>query len=287
MLQTAASIKKIPSLKKIVEGYDIFIFGLNGVLREDHLVCGQIREFLEHLCEHQKVNAVLGNTPTRSSELRDELKAIGILPSLYQNIMTSCEEAYQILKNKAEDPTLSNLGNHCLFIGDQKSRDAFSTLDLKLVDAPEEATFVLVTGTDPWRKNIQKYENDFKKCIAKGLPFLCANPSRFQVAKDIIHPAAGALADLYKSLGGTVHFFGKPNKSSFDRMINAMDPDRTQKVLMVGSSLEIDIKGAHEAGLDTLLVGSCHTPVENMEALLETCQRLKIFPTYVIPAMQL
>ena len=66
-----------------------------------------------------------------------------------------------------------------------------------------------------------------------------------------------------------------------------MDPEENHKILMVGSSLEIDIKGANEAGIDTLLVGSCQSPLENMDALLETCQRFNIFPTYATPAMKL
>jgi ribonucleotide monophosphatase NagD (HAD superfamily) len=67
---------------------------------------------------------------------------------------------------------------------------------------------------------------------------------------------AGALADEYERLGGTVHWYGKPYPEVYREAFRlAGDPDRSA-VLAVGDGLHTDMLGAALQGIDAVYVSS-------------------------------
>jgi ribonucleotide monophosphatase NagD (HAD superfamily) len=62
---------------------------------------------------------------------------------------------------------------------------------------------------------------------------------------------AGAIADLYKAMGGEVLYAGKPYRPIYElayaRLKSAPPPDR---VLAIGDSLRTDLAGANSFGVD-------------------------------------
>jgi ribonucleotide monophosphatase NagD (HAD superfamily) len=91
------------------------------------------------------------------------------------------------------------------------------------------------------------------------LPMICVNPDCF--AHEGNPPRAvvrqGTIAALFESLGGKVHYIGKPYEKGFSL---AMDLFRQQKiqsfkeVIMVGDTPETDIRGARNFGLASALI---------------------------------
>jgi len=70
---------------------------------------------------------------------------------------------------------------------------------------------------------------------------------------------AGAVAELYRELGGEVIFYGKPHRPIYERAMelaaerhgHAIALDR---VLAIGDSVRTDLAGAHGFGIDCLFV---------------------------------
>ena len=91
------------------------------------------------------------------------------------------------------------------------------------------------------------------------MPLLCANPD-FVVERGgrLIH-CAGALADMYREMGGTVIDTGKPSAMIYDTAMerlaairgSAVDPSR---VLAIGDAIRTDVRGAEGLGVDMLFV---------------------------------
>jgi HAD superfamily hydrolase (TIGR01459 family) len=98
----------------------------------------------------------------------------------------------------------------------------------------------------------------------RGLPFVCANPDRVVQRGDKLIPCAGALADLYETLGGEVIMVGKPFAPTYHLAVaeaerlagRALDRAR---ILCIGDGVGTDVKGAEGQGLDCLFVtGGIH-----------------------------
>ena len=110
--------------------------------------------------------------------------------------------------------------------------------------------------------------------IARGLPAVCANQD-FQVVQSTgTAYMPGVLAQEYRGRGGKVKSFGKPDADFFKHAVEiAKKMSKTQirnhdasvategnhynkkfRVLHVGDSLHHDIFGAHQAGIDSLMV---------------------------------
>jgi ribonucleotide monophosphatase NagD (HAD superfamily) len=70
---------------------------------------------------------------------------------------------------------------------------------------------------------------------------------------------AGAVAELYRELGGEVVFYGKPHRPIYERaMALAAErrgrPAELRRVLAIGDSVRTDLAGAHGFGIDCLFV---------------------------------
>ena len=66
----------------------------------------------------------------------------------------------------------------------------------------------------------------------------------------------GTIADLYDHMGGTVVILGKPSKEIYLKSCKQFDQINKSKILAVGDSLDHDILGASNFGVDSVLITS-------------------------------
>ena len=105
------------------------------------------------------------------------------------------------------------------------------------------------------------------ECIEKGARLLATNPDNWcPVSSDKTRPGAGATtAFLEASSGRRAYYLGKPNGYMFHRARRKLselalnDPDQ---VVMIGDTMETDIRGAVEAGMQSFLVLTGSTQLE-------------------------
>jgi HAD superfamily hydrolase (TIGR01459 family) len=97
---------------------------------------------------------------------------------------------------------------------------------------------------------------------ARSLLMVCANPDIVVERGDTLVYCAGALADVYATLGGEVLFCGKPYAPIYElalatatRLRGGKMPARG-RVLAIGDSVRTDLTGASAFGLDCLFVTS-------------------------------
>src|SRR5437660_6920247 len=89
------------------------------------------------------------------------------------------------------------------------------------------------------------------------LPLVCANPDIVVERGDRLIYCAGAIAELYRELGGDVIFYGKPHRPIYERAMALAAEQRGHpaglaRVLAVGDSVRTDLAGAHGLGIDCL-----------------------------------
>ena len=121
---------------------------------------------------------------------------------------------------------------------------------------------VVGEGTTTMEKLIKAHE-----CLERGARLLVTNPDNWcPVATDKTRPGAGATAAfLEASTGQRAYFLGKPNGYMFHRArrkLAQLSMTEPEEVVMIGDTMETDIRGAVEAGLHSFLVLSGSTTLE-------------------------
>ena len=84
----------------------------------------------------------------------------------------------------------------------------------------------------------------------------CLNPDRVVIHGNKRMVCAGALADAYVELGGTVHWYGKPYEDIYREAFRIAGEPNREEVLAIGDGLATDMLGAARQGLDAVYVAS-------------------------------
>jgi NagD protein len=104
-------------------------------------------------------------------------------------------------------------------------------------------------------------------CIEQGARLLATNPDNWcPVSSNKTRPGTGATAAfLEASTGRRAYYLGKPNGYMFHRArlkLTELALGEPEQVVMIGDTMETDIRGAFEAGLQSFLVLSGSTQLE-------------------------
>ncbi|HEV2695938.1 MAG TPA: HAD-IIA family hydrolase [Verrucomicrobiae bacterium] len=107
------------------------------------------------------------------------------------------------------------------------------------------------------------------ECIERGARLLATNPDNWcPVSSEKTRPGAGSTAAyLEASTGRGAYYLGKPNGYMFQRArrkLTELSMNSIENVVMIGDTMETDIRGAVEAGLQSYLVLSGSTQLENV-----------------------
>jgi NagD protein len=107
-------------------------------------------------------------------------------------------------------------------------------------------------------------------CIERGARLLATNPDNWcPVSGDGTRPGAGATcAFLEASTGRRAYYLGKPNGYMFHRarrrLAEIAGGAMPEQIVVIGDTMETDIRGAIEAGLQAYLVLSGSTTIEHL-----------------------
>jgi HAD superfamily hydrolase (TIGR01459 family) len=253
-----SDIAMLAGIGGIVEHYDGVILDVWGVLHDGAKPFPFVLETLHRLREGGKKSLVLSNAPRRAAPVSKRLGEIGIARELYDHIHTSGEETWQHLTRR-DDAFHAALGRLCYHIAPSRESDVLDGLDLERVDDIAAAEFIYNTGPWGWDENVEGYEDMLQAARRRDLPMVCANPDL------VVHHlgrraiCAGAIAQRYEAIGGTVRWHGKPYPGVYKRALELMGIGDPKRILAIGDSLRTDIAGANAAGIDAIVIaGGIH-----------------------------
>ena len=150
-------------------------------------------------------------------------------------------------------------GKSVFHIGPERDLPIFDGLGLRFVPL-EQADYVVCTGLrDDETETPDSYRGELGELRRRGIFMLCGNPDLVVERGDKLVFCAGAIADLYRTLGGEVLYAGKPYRPIYDLALAKADAAAGRKVplkrvLAIGDSVRTDLKGARTAGIDFLFV---------------------------------
>lgn len=249
---TLSSIRFIDRLSEIADRYDGFIFDLWGVVHNGKTPYPGALAAMSAIRQSERPLLLLSNAPRRASAVAMFLDQIGVPRDTYDGILTSGDLVHAALQRG----DVAKPGARCLRIGPTRDHGLTDGLDIELVSDVEQATLLLVTGLhDDERETAEDYRPILDAALERRLPLICANPDLSVMRGDHEVPCAGAIAALYESMGGPVHWYGKPDASAYRASLERLKLP-AERVLAVGDSFRTDIQGASRFGIASLFVAS-------------------------------
>ena len=237
---------KLNNLSEIRDFYDVFLIDLWGVIHNGVAAFENVIPVLNNLKQNNKMVFFITNAPRRSFIISQQLEGFGIKQNFYEKIVSSGELTWLSIKEKYQK-------KNCLMIGPPRDYHLVEGLDVTIVDKDSDVDIILNTG--PWGDDdcLENYTELLDSLARKHSHMICSNPDKIVVRGENFMICAGLLAEYYEKIGGKVEYYGKPYKQIYEHCFNFFEK-KSSKVLVIGDSLENDIKGANNLNFDSLLI---------------------------------
>ncbi|MDC3177807.1 TIGR01459 family HAD-type hydrolase [Pelagibacteraceae bacterium] len=273
-------MEKIKSIREILNDYDNFIIDQWGVMHDGTFGYDHAFETINILNSNNKNLFIVSNSSKRSKSSIDKLPKLGFKKSSFINTVTSGEMIWQLLKKKyGEDKSKKN----CFHIYDEEKEDGLDFrdgLNFNFVKKVEEADLILACTPFIKLQPID-YIPLLEVAYKNEVTMYCANPDFETVESNSNNNifCVGAIAEVYKNMGGNVIIKGKPDVSIYIETTNVINLEK-KRTIAIGDSLFHDIQGANNFEIDSILVKSgIHKDTEKINTLIKNHQ---ITPRYFI-----
>lgn len=238
-------------LAQLANDYDVLLSDVWGVIHNGRESFPGACDALARFRAERGPVVLISNAARPASYVVPQLDGLGVPREAWSAFVTSGDATRGLLAQRAPGPVWT--------VGPERAGGLYADLGLAFSDA-DGAAFICVTG--PYNEDVEgpeDYRERFTAPAQRGLPMICANPDRVVQHGDRLIYCGGALADVYKELGGEVLMAGKPYAPIYDlslaeasRLLGRdVDPRR---VLCIGDGLHTDVQGAQDRGFDCLFI---------------------------------
>src|SRR5215468_9298995 len=246
-----AALHFVERLRDLVDGVEVVLSDIWGVVHNGLEAFPEACEALQAYRSGGGTVILITNAPRPAYSVQQQLRKLGVADETYDAIVSSGDLTRHYV---AAHP-----GRKVFWLGPE--RDSSIHRGLNAVLAPlEEADYIVCTGLlDDETESAEDYRGMMEKARERKLTLICANPDIVVERGDRLIYCAGAIAELYRELGGEVIFYGKPHRPIYERAMELAAQSRghavTQdRVLAIGDSVRTDLAGAHGFGIDCLFV---------------------------------
>ncbi len=172
-------------------------------------------------------------------------------------------------------------------IGPPRDYHLVEGLDIEVVEDYSNGVDIII-NTGPWGDDdiLENYTDLLNSLIKFNSLMICSNPDKTVIRGNNFMICAGLLAEYYEKIGGKVIYYGKPHSNIYEFCYKLIEKEN--KILVIGDSLENDIKGANLQKLDSVLItDGIHREVNNnkdidKEKLDDLIKKKNIKPKFVM-----
>ena len=245
------SLRFAERLSELVDGVEVILSDIWGVVHNGLEAFPEACEALHTYRQRGGTVILITNAPRPADSVQRQLRKLGVADGIYDAIVSSGDLTRHFV---ADHP-----GKKMFWLGPERDSSIYRGLDA--VTAPlEQADYIVCTGLfDDETESAEDYRTMMLQARERKLPLVCANPDIVVERGDRLIYCAGAIAELYRELGGEVIFYGKPHRPIYERaMALAAErrghPVSLDRVLAIGDSVRTDLTGALGFGIDCLFV---------------------------------
>ncbi len=242
-------------LAEIADRYDVLLCDVWGVIHNGRESFPAPCEALTRFGRDHGAVILISNSPRPREAATDQLRELGVPDAAWSAFVTSGDATRALLAERAAS-------GPAWLIGPERDNGLYDGLGLTAA-GPETAVFISCSGlVNDDVETPEDYRAALGTAAARGLTMICANPDRVVRRGDSLIYCAGALADLYQTLGGEVLMAGKPHGPIYRLALQeaaSLGFSDQRRILCIGDGLPTDVMGANGAGLDCLFIaGGIH-----------------------------
>lgn len=238
-------------LRDLTSEVDVILSDVWGVIHDGLHGFPQACDALRSFRERGGTVILITNAPRPAESIQRQLRKMDIADETYDAIVSSGDLTRRFVA--------ANLNRSVCQIGPARDNPIYRGLDVTFASL-ESADYIVCTG--PYDDEIETEENYrgmMEEARRRNLTFVCANPDIVVERGDRLITCAGAIAELYRDLGGEVIFYGKPHRPIYDHALRLAAekrgaPTPNARVLAIGDSVRTDLTGANLMGLDCLFM---------------------------------
>jgi HAD superfamily hydrolase (TIGR01459 family) len=194
---------------------------------------------------------LLTNAPRQSDIVVGFLDKLAVPRGAYDAIVSSGDVARTVIEQRRDDAVFH--------IGPERDHPIFTELNVRFAPVAS-ADYVVCSGLyDDTTETPEDYRDLLGEIRQRNLFMVCANPDLVVERGHELIYCAGAIADLYESMGGEVLYTGKPHPAIYQQALKRAAALRRAapalaRTLAIGDSVRTDLLGASGFGLDCLFV---------------------------------
>ena len=229
-----------------------FICDMDGVIYHGNKILDGVTEFISWMQNNDKKFVFLTNSSERTPhELSMKLERMGLHISA-DHFYTSAMATAEFLHSQKPEST-------AYVIGEAALTKALYDHGIYMNDVNPDYVVVGETSTYSFEK-IQKAIN----LVLKGAKLIGTNPDITGPVENGINPATGALiAPIEIATGKKAYFVGKPNPLMLRHGLKKLNC-HSQDIAFIGDRMDTDIIAGIESNIDTVLVLSGVTSMEDI-----------------------
>jgi HAD superfamily hydrolase (TIGR01459 family) len=231
--------------------YDVMLCDVWGVVHNSIVAAPEAHRALSKFRAKGGAVVLITNAPRPAAEVKQQLDRMGVPHHAFDSIVTSGDLTRAVVAARS--------GKNVFHVGPPRDLPLFKGLDVSFVPN-ETADYIVCTGLfNDEGETPEDYRPIFEKSLARNMFLLCANPDLVVERGTQLIYCAGALAELYQSLGGEVLYAGKPHPPIYQEALKRAAAVRGveaefKRVVAIGDSIRTDMKGAEAFGIGSIFV---------------------------------
>jgi HAD superfamily hydrolase (TIGR01459 family) len=242
----------IANAAPLLARYDAVFCDVWGVMHNGRAAYAEAGDALARFRGQGGTVILVSNAPVPASGVERVLERTGVRRDAWDAIVSSGDIALRHIAEKGY--------RRMHWVGPDR-RDYPLYIRLGEPKAPiEDADAIVCTGLkDDRNETVEHYRGLIEEGVARGLPFVCANPDLVVDVGAVRLVCAGSIAAEYERQGGDVFWAGKPHPAAYGTALDAAAELRgaapaLDRILAIGDAVRTDLAAAQGLGVDGLFV---------------------------------
>lgn len=268
------------SLRTIIKKYNVFLVDIYGVLRHASGVYKNAHRNLKEIEDQGKRIIFFSNTCNKLPDgIAQKLKDEGF-DAREEQVITSGMALSIVF------PQMNLVGKPIISVGNDAADKYIKRAGGRICSDLREAK-ASVLGYFLTKENVRLFDMAIELATKRGKPTILANTDRYiPINEHKIDFGPGIIGEIFEERSGLAPIkIGKPFSYMYQLAYKKLKGVPKSDILAIGDSIDHDIQGAVNEGIDSLLVLSGLQGIITPGTKLDAYMKEKgIYPTYILPS---